>query len=355
MDKCLLSIIIISSAIAVSAEETISDSTASVENIQQRDTTTETFITSQDSVLNRLEDTLIQVKRDIDAKKSLIESADEDLSDQIDDEIDVLEDKIDELEDRIEELQKAKSGSRTQDTIDAEYIFNRINEKRIIFSEKVSKSRAQGFGGGVIIQPMILGVKMKPIKKFALQNSSLRQYSFSDLQSKYNPVLVMGAFGYGGVGNGLRIGFGGWGGDAYYEGDRVDGNMDSVMILNLQTSFGGMFLEKALIHKNLNFVFGGVIGGGKYSLKRSVQSDNAFNSFDAWDNTDDDSNEAKATFAGLEMHSGLTVTVLPWMHFGLDLNTLFSFSVSGFRGLGGTGFTTVNPGVRLRIVLGNLG
>jgi hypothetical protein len=252
-------------------------------------------------------------------------------------------------------LYNLKSLNKSQDTIDAEYIFNKINEKRIAFTQKVSKSRAQGYGGGVIFQPMILGLGMKPIHKFALENNSLRQYTFDDMHSRYTPMPVFGAFAYGGVGNGMRIGFGGWGGNLYFEGERKDGNNDSVMSLNLHTSFGGMFIEKAIVHENLNILIGGVIGGGKYSMFRSMKPGNAFNDAGFWTEFEKDADEAKAPFAGLEIHSGLTVSILPWMHLGMDLNTMFSLSVSGFRGIGGSGFTTVNPGARLRIVLGNLG
>jgi hypothetical protein len=357
MKTFLFSAIIISSALIINAEETIdsNSTTPQTKTIQDSGSAVLNSVDSSDSVLSHLEDTLNQTKTDIELKKIANESADDDLEDEIDDEIDRLEDKIDDLQDRIDDLREKKNDGKSTDTIDAEYIFNKINEKRIAFSEKVSKSRAQGFGGGVMIQPMILGLQMKPIHEFVLQNRSLRSFVFPDINSHYNPHLVMGAFAYGGVGNGMRIGFGGWSGNAKYEGERADGRNDSIMTLNFQIAYGGMFVEKALLYKNLNIVIGGVIGGGKYSLFRSIKPANAFNDVDFWKDFDSYGNEAKAGFAGLEIHSGCTVTIFPWMHLGMDLNSLFAFSVSGFNGLGGSGFSTVNPGARIRIVLGNLG
>lgn len=351
MNTYLFSAIIISSAFIITAEQTNDSSNTSTTIISQDSSS----IDSSDSVLSQLEDTLNQTKTDIKLKKIAIESADDDLEDRIDDDIDKLEDKIDNIEDRIEELRRAKNTAKSSDTIDAEYIFSKINDKRIAFTEKVSKSRAQGFGGGVMIQPMVLGLRMKPIHNFTQQNRSLRSFVFSDINPKYSPLLVMGAFAYGGVGNGMRIGFGGWGGDAFFEGERADGKNDSIMSLNLRVSYGGMLVEKALLYKNLNIVIGGIIGGGKYSLFRSMKPNNAFSDFGFWKESDIDADEAKATFAGIELHSGFTVTILPWIHLGMDLNSLFSFSVSGFRGLDSSGFFTVNPGARIRIVLGNLG
>ncbi|HEX2955292.1 MAG TPA: hypothetical protein VHO70_00585 [Chitinispirillaceae bacterium] len=357
MKTYLFSAIIISSTLLISAEETVdSNSTLPQASIlQDSSSAVLNSVDSSDSALIRLEDTLNQTRTDIKLKKIAIRSADDELVEQIDDDIDELEDKIDALEDRIEELRQKKYADKTEDTIDAEFIFNKINEKRIAFTEKVSKSRAQGFGGGVMIQPMVLGLRMKPIHKFTQQSSSLRSFVFPDLDSKYNPFLVMGAFAYGGVGNGMRIGFGGWSGDALFDGERADGRNDSIMALKMNISYGGMLIEKALLHKNLNIIIGGIIGGGKYSLYRSMKSANAFNEFDFWDEFDNDADEAKAAFAGIEFHSGVTVTIFPWMHLGMDLNSLFSFSVSGFGGLGGSGFSTINPGARIRIVLGNLG
>ncbi len=350
MKTLLFSAIIISSAFIITAEETV-DSTLSHTTVSEDSSSADLT----DSTLSRLEDTLDQTRTDVELKKIAIESADDDLEEQIDDEIDRLEDKIDDLEDRIEELRQKKNAGKAEDTIDAEYIFAKINEKRIAFTEKVSKSRAQGFGGGVMIQPMVIGLNMKPVDNFVLQNRSLRSFVFPDINSHYNPLLVMGAFAYGGVGNGMRIGFGGWSGNANYEGERANGSNDSIMTLTLQVSYGGMLVEKALLHKNLNIVIGGVIGGGKYSLFRSIKPANAFNDLGSWKDFDSEADEAKAAFAGLEIHTGFTATIFPWMHLGMDLNSLFSFSVSGFRGVGGSGFSTANPGVRIRIVLGNLG
>ncbi len=357
MKTFLFTAILISSALIINAEETIdSNSTApQADTLQDTVSAVLNSADSSDSALIKLEDTLNQTWTDIKLKKIAIRSADDDLVEQIDDDIDELEDKIDELEDRIAELREKKNASKSNDTIDAEYIFNKINEKRVAFTERVSKSRAQGFGGGVMIQPMVLGLKMKPIDRFVQQNRSLRSFVFPDINSHYSPFLVMGAFAYGGVGNGMRIGFGGWGGNVSYVGERADGRNDSVMTLNLEVGYGGMLVEKVLLHKNLNIIFGGIIGGGKYSLYRSIESANSFKDPDSWSDFDSEADEAKAAFAGLELHSGFTVTIFPWMHLGMDLNSLFSFSVSGFNSLGSSGFSTVNPGARIRIVLGNLG
>jgi hypothetical protein len=356
MNTTIILLLITGCAFAAFAEETVTDTAAaSPDAVLQNQVTSRDTVTVYDSSKSNPGETHSQATTDILAKTRQIESTRADLEEQIDTEIDALVDKIHELEEKIEKLRDAKYDSRAQDTIDAEFIINKINEKRILFTEKITKSRAQGYGGGVIIQPMMLGVQMKPVKNFALKNISLRSYRFSGIEESYRPVLVMGAFAYGGVGNGLRIGFGGWSGDSYYEGERVDGNLDTVMILNLRISFGGMLVEKAILHKNINFLFGGVIGGGTLSLKRSLQLDNAFNSLKDLEQLDYKSNYTEASFAAVELHSGFTATILPWMHLGMDLNSLFSFSVSGFKGLGSRGFTTVNPGVRVRIVLGNLG
>jgi hypothetical protein len=277
----------------------------------------------------------------------------EDLKDQIDDEIERLEDKIDEIEDRIDDLRKKKHRKWDEDTIDAEAIFKKIKQHRDAFTETISKSRAQGYGGGAIIQPMLLGIKMEPINELVHHSNALAGYTFQDIDDGYNLMVVSGGIGFGGVGNGMRIGFGGWGGDVLYDGEQNNGYRDSVTTLQLGIGFGGMLVEKAFLYKNYNFLVGGIFGGGSLKVNKRVQSATAFKSF--WEDFSEDKNQAKAAFAGLEIHSGFTVTVLSWLHLGMDLNSLALISTSGFGGVGRSGFVTVNPGARLRIVLGNLG
>jgi hypothetical protein len=234
-----------------------------------------------------------------------------------------------------------------EDTIDASIIAKKLSKITTSFTTRLSKSRAQGYGGGVIISPMVAAMHMKPVYKLATHDYVLKKYTFSDLNDDYKPVLLTGGIVYGGVGKGLRIGLGGWGGDYKINSEPLN---DSVLLLNVHHSYGGLLIERAFVKNNFNYLVGGMLGLGSIGVTKSFSDDNA------WEKVDRKNEEkATASFAGLSLHAGFTVTLLPWMHVGLDGNSLFMFSVNGFNITGCNGFGDVTPGIRLRIVLGNLG
>lgn len=239
------------------------------------------------------------------------------------------------------------------DTIDATMLaINKFKKFQAVLESSISKARMQGYGGGIIMQPMILGLRTKPVHKLVKHDLQLKQFVFQDLTDhKYQPLLVNGVYLYGGVGNGVRVGFGGWRGECFF-GSNVTPT-DSIMTLSVQTSFGGLMLEKAFIHKKLNIITGGVIGGGSIKVTKSYQDADVFGGA-YWNEDLNNGAEAKARLVGLELHAGMTISLLPWWHLGMDLNSNFLLSVNGFGGTVNT-FGTVNPGLRLRVVLGNLG
>lgn len=239
------------------------------------------------------------------------------------------------------------------DTIDATMLaINKFKKFQAVLESSISKARMQGYGGGIIMQPMILGLRTKPVHKLVKHDLQLKQFVFQDLTDhKYQPLLVNGVYLYGGVGNGVRVGFGGWRGECFF-GSNVTPT-DSIMTLSVQTSFGGLMLEKAFIYKKLNIITGGVIGGGSIKVTKSYQDADVFGGA-YWNEDLNNGAEAKARLVGLELHAGMTISLLPWWHLGMDLNSNFLLSVNGFGGTVNT-FGTVNPGLRLRVVLGNLG
>lgn len=246
------------------------------------------------------------------------------------------------------------SGNAILDTIDAFSLFARKFRKvHESVSRGISKSRIQGYGGGVIVQPMFLAFPTKPINKLTRKDKQLRNYYFHDLKSnRYELSLANGAWLYGGVGNGKRIGLGAWSGEYQTRSNRTE--TDSVMILKVRNSFGGVMLEKAYVRENLNFVFGATIGGGAVKVTKSLQKASFFSSSILDDDDNDNEAQAKARLAGLGIHSGMTITTVPWFHVGFDLNGHFVFSFNGFGG-SSNGFASLYPGFRLRLVFGNLG
>jgi hypothetical protein len=243
--------------------------------------------------------------------------------------------------------QKKDKQEAKEDTVDASIIAKKLSKISTSFTTRLSKSRAQGYGGGVIISPMVAAIQMRSINELARYDYVLKRYTFSDLNDGYTPVLMTGGVAYGGVGKGLRIGLGGWGGEYKIISTPLN---DSTLLLNVHQSFGGLLIERAFVKNNFNYLVGGMLGGGSIEVTKTLSNESA------WIKVNEiNAEKATATFAGLSLHSGFTVTLLPWMHVGLDVNSLFLLSVNGFNIPGCNGFGSVTPGMRLRIVLGNLG
>lgn len=271
----------------------------------------------------------------------------------IDDE-DADDDEDDDDEDKDDDTSKSDStaGKTVKERIvDGMLVAKQLMDRNSKVGEKISKSRIQGYGGAVSVSPMVFALRMKPVKELIQGNTELRKYSFPDLDKGYFPILVVTVMPYGGVGNGRRIGFAGVGGKVFLEGNQIGG--DSMAVVSVKVSSGGFLFEKARVHNKLNLITGGVLSWGSIEVTKAFQDGSAFKS--SWNfNTEKNEPSAKASFLGLEMHAGGTYTVLPWMHIGIDANALLMMSVNGF-GWGNGGFVNVNPGLRLRIVLGNLG
>jgi hypothetical protein len=243
----------------------------------------------------------------------------------------------------------SKEVDTDKDTIDGSVLLSKIAGIKNSIVKNISKSRMQGYGGGAIVGPVIMGMKMKPIYDLTRRDSDLRGHNFINFDPGYSPILMSGAIGYGGVGNGTRIGFGGYNGSFYIGSEGV--NKDSLLVLKVSMSYGGLFLEKVKVHENWNILGGGILGGGAIKVKKGFQSSSAFSKL----NDPDAESDADAVFLGLELHGGCTYTIFPWFHLGADVNSLFMMSVNGWGTLANTTFATANPGVRIRIVFGNLG
>jgi hypothetical protein len=235
------------------------------------------------------------------------------------------------------------------DTIDATVISKKLSNIRQSFSRSLSKSRVQGYGGGITFSPTIAALSMGPVQELVRNDYTLRQYRFNDIDGSYKPLLLMGGTVYGGLGNGVRIGVSGWGGEFEFTSSPIG---DSTIFLNVSHSFGGFMIEKAFVKNTMNYLVGGTIGFGSLTVTKGV-SNNPWKTIS--DEIDEIKEEAKAPYSGVNLHSGFTASVLPWMHIGADVNGSFLFSVNGFDIPGCKGFMTVVPGLRFRITFGNIG
>jgi hypothetical protein len=159
-----------------------------------------------------------------------------------------------------------------------------------------------------------------------------------------------GGMGFAGIGGGLRIGGGGMSGERHFTSQRYAG--DSLINYSTKISWGGFLIEKLVTREKYSCVIGGYLGSG--SLKAGwVKVNDGYSAFDHFD-WEDDENEIKAFFGYFELHGGTVYNIAPWMHVCGDVSLPVIVSTDGFAPYTKE-FISLCPGLRVRLIFGNLG
>jgi hypothetical protein len=211
------------------------------------------------------------------------------------------------------------------------------------------REKGVGVGGGYAMGIMAFG--SGPIKDLAKRASVLagRQFEFNSVD--FEPMVVVGGFGYLGMGNGLRIGGGGMGGSRRFVSDRFSN--DSAVSIKVSLSYGGFLIEKAIVSDHLKYYFGGYIGGGQAQATVDKIQGDTYNLLDH-SQVQGSHYTVQSGFTCVELHAGCTYTLLPFFHVGASVSAPIFYSPEGFD-LYTTEYVTVNPVLQLRFVFGNLG
>ena len=223
-------------------------------------------------------------------------------------------------------------------------------------SSSVKKSRVQGYGGGGGFSSRIVSFDLQPAVDMIARGYPRSNLSFTTLKEGYQPFLMTGGLGYGGLGQGIRIGGGGYGGSSKYISNKFreqNATTDSSVVIDVSVSFGGMLIEKTIVKNNWNYYFGSFIGGG--SLKMHPEVISASSVFSETWKQENTKSDIEAGFMSMEFHGGFTYTIVPWMHIGGDFNGLFYYSPSGFEQPWSTSFYGAAPGIGFRVIFGNIG
>lgn len=218
------------------------------------------------------------------------------------------------------------------------------------FNEKIEKSRRQGYGGAGGWTPAFMAVDMKPVRDLALTDPALRGISF-DI-GRAGLMTGSGGLGYGGIGNGVRIGGYGLGGSRSYQSASIAG--DSLARLNVDVSYGGFMVEKAFVRGRYNYFIGGMAGGGSYDVTLQKYAADEPSAFALSDNGKRGLDDANADFMVFGLHGGFTYSFVSWFHAGADAGLLGGYSNEGFGKATGSFFMGAGA-VRLRLIWGNLG
>jgi hypothetical protein len=225
-------------------------------------------------------------------------------------------------------------------------------------SSSVKKSRVQGYGGAGGFSNRLVTLNMSPVLDLVNSDSKLEGISFPSLKNDFRLLTMSGGLGYGGLGNGIRIGGGGYGGSCKYVSSpfsRHSGDPDSNVTLKVTLGYGGLLIEKAKVKDNWNIYLGSFIGGGAIEIQKVTSPKGKASAFsDSW--TDPNNGEhASAPFMATEFHGGATYTIVPWMHIGGDFNALLYYSTSGFGQAMSNSFMGITPGFGFRVIFGNIG
>lgn len=222
-------------------------------------------------------------------------------------------------------------------------------------SGKVRKSRIQGYGGAGGFGPRIAVFDMSPIIELARNNDGI---IFPTLNGDFTPVIMGGGLGYGGLGNGIRIGGGGWGGSRKYTSRpfrRAAGaTQDSIAEVTAEVSYGGFMIEKAFVKDNWNILVGGMVGGGGLSANIVLKPAKGGSAF-SFNTSDLEKPDQSADLGIFELHGGATYTVASWLHIGGDASMMLYSSINGFAASNSGTFYGAMPSIGFRIIFGNLG
>jgi hypothetical protein len=225
---------------------------------------------------------------------------------------------------------------------------------------KKRSARERGYGGGLGPTPGIYIVNMHPVRELLdaiAAGDDFRNIGFQ-IDGNREQFFLMGIAGYGALGSGLRIGGSFNGGSKSYSTRTAD----STYTIELRAKFGGLLIEKAIVAGNFNWLLGGTIGGSALDVTPSKVS-NQLSEASLSRQISEAIPRKYATVSApgllVELHGGFTYTMISWFHVGMDLSTPLFFSPSGFKSPGDqsitNGFITINPGLRIRIILGNIG
>lgn len=205
-------------------------------------------------------------------------------------------------------------------------------------------------GGGFSLGAGILRLNTGPVTTF-LENSETSGFDLSDQQ-----MFFVGASAYGGKKNGGRAGAQAWFAyKRYYNGLQEGQSPQSS--LDVIVTYGGVLTEKAAATGDLTMLIGGLIGGGAMVLRKVIASASTGNFHlldDGWVRYSAQGPAWAATpVIALDGHAGVNYSIFSWMSWGLDAQMLILYSPTGF-GYGDGGWWTKNPGVRMRLVFGNI-
>ncbi|MBD3420859.1 MAG: hypothetical protein GF398_12135 [Chitinivibrionales bacterium] len=221
------------------------------------------------------------------------------------------------------------------------------------------------WGGEGIFTPHILWLDddfVRDILSDPVDSIAYRDYDRNN-RSSYG----IGFMGYADASQGIRFGGGLWVSYRNYQEQSLaagsiftagsSSTAGEYVNLHVLPAYAGFILEKSFDMGVMDIFGGGLFGGGAYTiLKHRELSEDYYYSAD-YPGVDtvasDETTAAVAPFIAFDLHGGTNFELTPIFHLGIEFYALFTHSPGGFvTGTRSASFSTVNPGIRLRIAFG---
>lgn len=242
-----------------------------------------------------------------------------------------------------------------KENLDTVFIFDKSVFRHVArdWRNNIDIFRRRGYGLSGSSHFGANAILIRPVKDYIKSFPELANKGFDFRGLGFEPFLMTGGSIYVGLGEGFRLGGSGMVGTHNNTSRRYNG--DSVLVLNTSLVYGGFLIEKCILSGNWNFSAGGTLGGGSFRVSVAEQKNDYFFRDDDWEEIiGEDDDGRKSVFFLMEPHCSVSYTFFHFFHAGLSVTAPAFMSLEKFNAYTDDYFT-VNPGVKIMLIFGNLG
>lgn len=236
--------------------------------------------------------------------------------------------------------------------MDTVFIFDKAVFQHVArdWQKNIGISRKRGIGASGSSFFGVYAILNSPIRDLVAHEPFFAGKEFVFSQYHAEPFLMTGGSGYIGLGEGFRIGGRGMSGQRKFLSSRFDG--DSVLVLTIQVTCGGFMVENVRVNGPWNYAVGGTLGAGSMAASVAYHTNSFFQTLE--NQTSLSSVAKRAHYLLLEPHGGFSYTLFPFFHVGAEVTVPTLMTLEKFSAYTAD-FFTVNAGVSVKFVFGNLG
>ncbi len=226
--------------------------------------------------------------------------------------------------------------------------------------KRMEKATNKSRGASAAFKTDMAFLDMTPVKDFLAEQSVLPGSAFYgfdfEIPNRFEIFALFGGELFFGKGDGFRIGGFGRGGERGYTTTRADTTWE----IGVGIGFGGIMIEKAFVFNKGTLRIGGYAGLGEMSIEGPEKDEDEDEGEEEGEETEEEGGEASIVAGDIQL--GYSITIKKWLHIGFDAGVFIFRSYherededSNDTDLHIGSFTTVNPKIGIKILIGNLG